>query len=81
MTRMQYLARVRPLIPFVVVVAACAAIAFLGCDGLIAPNARWSCENLMIFMEHVPLDREFTVTATHSVDWIDWARKNNLLSP
>ncbi len=58
-----------------------AAIAFLGCDGLIAPNARWSCENLMIFMEHVPLDREFTVTATDSVDWIDWARKNNLLSP
>jgi hypothetical protein len=25
-----------------------AAIAFLGCDGLIAPNARWSCDNPMI---------------------------------
>jgi hypothetical protein len=54
------------------------AIAFLGCDGLIAPNARWPCENLMVFMEHVPLDREFTVAATESVNWIDWAQQNNL---
>ncbi len=57
-----------------------AAVAFLGCDGLIAPNARWPCENLMVFMEHVPLDREFTVAATESLDWIDWARQNNPLS-
>ena len=58
-----------------------AVIAYLGCDRLIAPNAHWCCENLMMFIEHVPLDREFAVTATPSVDWIDWARKNNLLSP
>jgi hypothetical protein len=56
-----------------------AAIAFLGCDGLIAPNARWRCENLMIFMENVPLDRDFAVSATEAVDWIDWAKGNNFL--
>lgn len=33
----------------------------------------------MIFMEHVPLEREFTVTATDSVAWFDWAKKNHLL--
>jgi hypothetical protein len=33
------------------------AVAFLGCDGLIAPNARWSCENLMIYTDNVPVDR------------------------
>ncbi|HUB48953.1 MAG TPA: RES family NAD+ phosphorylase [Acetobacteraceae bacterium] len=26
-----------------------AAVAFLGHDGLIAPSARWSCDNLMVF--------------------------------
>jgi hypothetical protein len=58
-----------------------AAIAFLGCDGLIAPNARWSCENLMVFMENVPLDRQFTVRVTETVDWIEWSRSNNFLAP
>ena len=53
-----------------------AAIAFLGCDGLIAPNARWSCDNLMVFMEHVPLDREFAIEATETVNWIEWAQLN-----
>jgi RES domain-containing protein len=30
-----------------------AALAFLGLDGLIAPSARWSCDNLMIFTETI----------------------------
>ena len=29
-----------------------AALVFLGFDGLIAPSARWSCDNLMIFGEN-----------------------------
>jgi hypothetical protein len=58
-----------------------AAVAFLGCDGLIAPNARWSCENLMIYMDYVPLDRVFTVVTTSSVNWIEWARQNGRLPP
>lgn len=56
-----------------------AAVAFLGCDGLIAPNARWPCENLMIYMDNVPLDRVFAVTHESSVNWIEWARLNGRL--
>jgi hypothetical protein len=58
-----------------------AAVAFLGCDGLIAPNARWACENLMIYMDNVPLDRIFAVTDASSVNWIEWARQNGRLPP
>lgn len=56
-----------------------AAIAFLGCDGLIAPNARWPCENLMIYMDNVPLDRTFTVSDMRETNWIDWAHRHNRL--
>ncbi len=56
-----------------------AAVAFLGCDGLIAPNARWNCENLMIFTENVPEDRVYTVVETEFVDWIAWARGRSLI--
>jgi hypothetical protein len=58
-----------------------AAVAFLGYDGLVTPNARWPCENLMIYMDNVPLDRNFTVADTSSVNWIDWARQNGRLPP
>jgi hypothetical protein len=58
-----------------------AAVAFLGCDGLIAPNARWPCENLMVYMDNVPLDRTFAVTSATSVNWIEWARQNGRLPP
>jgi hypothetical protein len=57
------------------------ALAFLGYDGLIAPNARWPCENLMIYMDNVPLDRAFAATATSSVDWMEWGRRNGRLPP
>jgi hypothetical protein len=56
-----------------------AAVAFLGCDGLIAPNARWPCDNLMIYMDNVPLDRAFTVVDGNNVDWIAWARQHGRL--
>jgi hypothetical protein len=29
-----------------------AALAFLGVDGLIAPSARWNCENLVVFQDN-----------------------------
>jgi RES domain len=32
-----------------------AAVNFLGCDGLIVPSARWSCDNLVLFTENHPL--------------------------
>jgi hypothetical protein len=58
-----------------------AEVASLGCDGLVAPNARWACENLVIYMDNVPLDRAFAVIGEASVNWIDWARRNRRLPP
>jgi hypothetical protein len=56
-----------------------AAVAFLGCDGLIAPSARWSCDHLMIFTENHDVGDELRVVATEEVDWLAWARANGLL--
>jgi hypothetical protein len=55
------------------------AVAFLGCDGLIAPNARWPCDNLMIYTDNVPLDRTFSIIDGGNVDWIAWARQHGRL--
>lgn len=51
-----------------------AAVAFLGCDGLIVPSARWSCENLVLFNDSHHLDEALTVIATEEVDWRAWGR-------
>jgi hypothetical protein len=47
------------------------AAAFLGFDGILAPSARWSCQNLIIFTERFgPAD--LNVVETTPVDWSDW---------
>lgn len=55
------------------------AVAVLGCDGLVAPNARWSCENLMLFPDNLPTAHKLSLTATETVDWLAWGRQNGLL--
>ena len=52
---------------------------FLGCDGLIAPCARWDCENLMLFTDHMSADALLEVVESESVDWLQWARDNKVL--
>jgi RES domain-containing protein len=56
-----------------------AAVAFLECDGLIAPSARWSCENLMLFMNNHALANRLELDTSETVEWVAWARSNNLL--
>ena len=56
-----------------------AALAFLGIDGLIAPSARWSCDNLMIFTANSRLDERLEVVGSEHVDWRAWARENGFL--
>ncbi|MGB0127049.1 MAG: RES family NAD+ phosphorylase [Rhodocyclaceae bacterium] len=56
-----------------------AAAEFLGCDGLIAPSARWKCDNLMLFADRMGLDAMLDVQETESVDWITWAQANGFL--
>ena len=47
------------------------AAAFLGFDGILAPSARWSCQNLVLFLDRfAPPD--FAVVGSEAVDWIAW---------
>ena len=57
-----------------------AAVAFLGCDGLVVPSARWDCENLVIFAEnHNVGESDLQLIASEEVDWLGWARANRLI--
>jgi RES domain-containing protein len=58
-----------------------AAIAFLGCDGLIAPSARWECDHLMIFTDHHDIvANELKVANSEAVDWLAWAREHGRIA-
>lgn len=49
------------------------AAAFLGFDGIIAPNARWKCLNLIIFSDRIsPQDLE--LRSSTLIDWDAWKR-------
>lgn len=56
-----------------------AAIGFLGFDGLIAPSARWECDNLMVFADNHSLDEQLEVAGAEDVDWQDWARSMGMI--
>ena len=58
-----------------------AALAFLGVDGLIAPSARWKCDNLMIFTGNHQLSKRLEVIQSEEVHWLSWARENGFLEP
>lgn len=52
------------------------AAAFLGFDGLLAPSARWPCQNLVLFTESfAPAD--LSVAASEPVDWDDWRKRRD----
>jgi hypothetical protein len=52
-----------------------AAVAFLELDGLIAPSARWNCENIMLFLNnHDVAETILTVKTSEEVDWQKWAK-------
>jgi hypothetical protein len=53
-----------------------AALAFLGLDGLIAPSARWPCDNLMIYQANHLLNERLELIGEEKVDWRAWARAN-----
>jgi hypothetical protein len=48
---------------------------FLGFDGLIAPSARWTCLNLILFTDRVPPDQiELIEVSKVPVDWEVWRK-------
>lgn len=58
-----------------------AAVAHLECDGLIAPSARWRCDNVMVFIaNHLGDDELATLLSTEEVDWIAWVRAHRVVA-
>ena len=55
-----------------------AAVEFLGCDGLIAPCARWTCDNLILFPDRMGIDATLEVVSSETVDWLVWATAQGL---
>lgn len=51
-----------------------AAINFLELDGLIAPSARWDCNNIMIFGDNHSLDKGLEVISSRIVTVQEWHR-------
>jgi RES domain-containing protein len=44
---------------------------FLGFDGILAPSARWRCQNLVLFMDRIE-PGDLTVCESEPVDWDVW---------
>ena len=57
-----------------------AAVEFLGCDGLIAPCARWPCDNLMLFPDKMAANATLEVVTSEHIDWINWATEHGLFT-
>ena len=57
-----------------------AAVEFLGCDGLIAPCARWRCDNLILFPDRMGVDANLEIVQSEAVDWVTWATTLGLIA-
>ena len=57
-----------------------AALVFLGFDGLIAPSARWPCDNLMIFGDNHAMAEALEPIGSERVEWREWAEAHGFLS-
>jgi hypothetical protein len=58
-----------------------AAIEFLGLDGLIAPSARWACDNLMILIANHALNERLDPLGSEEIEWQGWARVHGFIGP
>ena len=47
------------------------AARFMGFDGLIVPNARWDCRNLVLFVDALEIGA-IVCEETAEIDWDDW---------
>ena len=50
-----------------------AAINFLELDGLIAPSARWNCDNLMIYGDNHGVDKKLEVIESVPLPFVEWS--------
>jgi len=49
-----------------------AAINFLELDGLIAPSARWNCDNLMIYGDNHSMEKQLEVIGSSALPFDEW---------
>jgi hypothetical protein len=56
--------------------AIAAAAHFLEFDGMLAPSARFACNNLALFTDRVPPGRQLQLVSSEDVDWGEWRKKN-----
>lgn len=54
-------------------------LAWLGLDGLIAPSARWPCDNLVLFTDNHALGETLDPISHEVVEWQQWARDHGIL--
>jgi hypothetical protein len=54
-------------------------LAWLGLDGLIAPSARWACDNLMIFTDNHALGERLEPVSDELVEWRRWAETHGII--
>jgi RES domain-containing protein len=47
---------------------------FLGFDSIVAPNARWSCSNLILFMDQIPPEN-LRLVGSSRLSWTQWRNK------
>ena len=47
---------------------------FLGFDSIIAPNARWSCDNLILFTDQIAATN-LEVIDSSEINWPRWRNK------
>ena len=52
-----------------------AAAAFMGFDGLISPSARWNCNNIVLFLDHIDLE-QVQMKSVQPIDWKKWRNEN-----
>lgn len=53
-----------------------AAASFLGFDGLIAPSARWECQNIVLFLDAIDM-HEIRTISSQPVDWKAWRQASS----
>jgi RES domain len=55
------------------------AVQFLEFDGLIAPSARWNCDNLILFPDNMRSSALLELDSSESIDWLAWAQAKGFL--
>jgi len=47
------------------------AAVFMGYDGILAPSARWACQNIILFLDKIHVD-DIQEVASAPVNWNEW---------